>query len=68
MTLPEERDWIRVEEIANELEGLDEQIAAARLNELRAGGEPESILSLLSSWLSLPAPTTRLGAGEVGVQ
>lgn len=65
MTLPEEREWIRVEEIARELEGLGVETAAARICELRALGEPESILSLVSSWLSLPAPAAPLGAGDV---
>ena len=64
MTLPEEYQWQRVEEIASELEKLAPSEAARRMAQLEEQGETRTILSLVGNWLSLPAPPTPLRAGD----
>ncbi len=59
------RVWDRVEELAEALEKLDTADAARRIEELRNGGEPPSVLSLVGSWLALAPLPVPLGIGDV---
>ncbi|MDB6151586.1 MAG: Serine/threonine protein kinase [Chthoniobacteraceae bacterium] len=65
MILPNDQQWLRVEELAAQLGGLSLQAAARRLKELGEEGEPTSILTLVGGWLSLPVATLPLAAGSV---
>jgi serine/threonine protein kinase/WD40 repeat protein len=65
MTSPNSGEWNRVEEIVDALEGLPREAVLRRLDELRAGGEPATILSLVGSWLEMPPLPAPLGAGDV---
>ncbi len=65
MILPETAVFDRVDELAAQMEGLSTIEARRRLEELRAAGEPESVLSLLGSWRDLPPLPTSFDTGDV---
>lgn len=65
MDRPEERQWVRVEELAAELGGLPPTDAARRVDSLRAQGESPTVLTLLGFWLALEPPPPPLTPGDV---
>src|SRR4051794_11337778 len=65
MILPNDQQWLRVEELAAQLGSLTAHAAAERIKELGQEGEPASILTLVGGWLSLPPSSSPLGIGSV---
>lgn len=65
MTLPEEKHWRRVEELAGELGQIPSDQAASRMAELAAAGESRTVLTLLGRWLSLPPASAPVDIGQV---
>ncbi|MDB6040065.1 MAG: serine/threonine protein kinase, partial [Verrucomicrobiales bacterium] len=63
MNTPDEARWARVEELAEEICRLAPGQVSERLSQLAAAGEAPTVLTLLGTWLTLPAPPTALSAG-----
>jgi serine/threonine protein kinase len=65
MKLPGEKQWERVEAIADQLAGLPRDEVGVRLGQLASQGEASTVISLLGEWLNLPPPPPPLGPGSV---
>src|SRR5690349_8264423 len=65
MDLPGEQQWLRVEELDRELSLLPPEQVTARISQLAAAGEPATVLSLLSTWLTMPPPLPEVKTGSV---
>lgn len=65
MNLPDGNQWLRVEELADELGRLPVAEAAARLATLAAEGESPTVLTMVSGWLALPPLPAPLGPGDL---
>jgi hypothetical protein len=66
MKTPDEQQWLRVEQLAEELKELPPDEIASRLSRLAAAGESPSIIGLVGSWLALPPPAAPFGARVCG--
>lgn len=64
MKLTGEETWNRVEALAEELSGLSESDASARVAHLAAAGESPTVLTLLGAWIALPPPSAPVGVGD----
>ena len=65
MKTPREEQWLRVEELAEQLKQLAPELVAPRLTQLAAEGESPTVLTMLGSWLSLPPLSAPVGVGSV---
>ncbi len=65
MNAPGDHQWLRVEQLGAELGGLPPQEAASRIAALAAKGESTIVLSLLGTWLALPAPPPPVDCGSI---
>ncbi|PWT80292.1 MAG: hypothetical protein C5B44_05495 [Acidobacteria bacterium] len=65
MNAPGEPEWARVEKLGLELSGLPTEKVASRISELKASGESTIVLSLLGTWLALPAPPAPIDCGSI---
>src|SRR5262252_4222831 len=65
MNLPGEQQWLRVEELGQQLSQLPPAGAAAQMARLAAAGESPTVLTLLGNWLALPAPAAGFDPGTV---
>src|SRR5687767_14101348 len=59
----DERKWLRVEQLAEELGQLPSHELALRLSRLVAAGECPSVVSLVGRWLALAPPPPPIGVG-----
>jgi serine/threonine protein kinase/WD40 repeat protein len=64
MDLPEEAQWNRVEQLADEISALPPNQISGRLAELAAAGESPAVLTLLRAWISLPPVVQPFVAGS----
>jgi serine/threonine protein kinase/WD40 repeat protein len=65
MNSPDEAQWDRVEQLADEISRLAPDQRTSRLSALAASGESTTVLTLLGTWLELPAPPAPLGPGTL---
>ena len=65
MKTPREEQWLRIEELAEQLKLLPPEQVTPHLAQLAAAGESPTVLTMLGSWLSLPPPSAPLGVGNV---
>src|SRR5262245_44926402 len=65
MKAPHEQEWLRVEQLADELSNLPPEQVAFRMSELATSGESPTVLTLLGAWLELPPPPAGLQAGAI---
>lgn len=65
MNLPAEQQWLRVEELGQQLSLLPPPQRTIRISELAAEGESPTVLTLLGTWLDLPPPTAGFDVGSV---
>jgi len=65
MTVPDEAQWARDEEIAEEIARLAPDRVPERLSELAAAGESPTVLTLVETWLGLPPPPSPFQQGSV---
>ncbi len=55
----------RVEELEHAIKGLSVEAAARRIEEMRLGGEPSTVLAILAAYSALPPLPSPLGEGDV---
>jgi serine/threonine protein kinase len=65
MNLPNEQQWLRVEELARQWSNLPPDQVAANIVQLAAAGESATVLTVLGTWLALPPPTGPFDTGSI---
>ena len=65
MNPPGEPRWPRVEELTRQLGPLPPAQVATRISQLAAAGESPTVLTLVSTWLSVPLPDGEFSIGSV---
>jgi serine/threonine protein kinase/WD40 repeat protein len=65
MNFPDEALWARVEKLGEEMSDLPPDRISKRLSQLAAEGEAPTVITLLSTWLSLPPPPAVLAPGTL---
>ena len=63
MNAPGEQHWFRVEELGRQLAALSPEAISEKVAELASQGESPTVLTLLRTWLDVPAPTAPFGVG-----